>query len=383
MTSEHNEGSPLLRADNGGSDRKHRLSIATRITIAISSLLLLFVIEIADLLLTVPRAEVEEHILCRKQFPDAVLGSNDPRCKNDNVQSELSILQSTELSCALLPGLLTAVPWGVVADKRGRIFVLRLTVLGLVLYEGANVIICMSAMRQTEKSFILIGCRSVSGYLSRPTRMGQPGLSYNRWRGVNGFRYDLYSGERYLVRSPEVHEIGETVLTKILRLLTCDIRATTFFYLGAATMIADLVSKPITYLAMQKSIWFSIYLGYSFLVICLVSVAVLPSILMKLGKFEPTTQEQEPEHVEEYSLKTSPLAALRQHVSSGVGQIADSFRFLFWDNKKLGLVLLSIMFTTLGKGAGLLLLQYITKRFGWDWSQVTPPFPTPSEPPAK
>lgn len=149
MATQPSEESPLLGQSEGGKhhdgDAKPRfpLPFAARVTIGVASLGLMFSVEIADSLLGVARTQVAESIVCRKRFPDVALGSSDPRCKDDKVQSELSMLQATEFSCALLPGLLTAVPWGVVADRRGRIFVLRLTMLGLVLYEGVNTIICI------------------------------------------------------------------------------------------------------------------------------------------------------------------------------------------------------------------------------------------------
>jgi MFS family permease len=144
MTAHDTETSPLLRTSTSNSrDDKLKLCVAARATVAISSLLLLFSIMIGGVILEVPRVEVLENILCRKRYPDAALGSNDPRCKEDDVQSDLSMLKAVEISCGLLPGLLTSVPWGVVADRYGRLFVLRLAMLGVVLCEGSNIVICM------------------------------------------------------------------------------------------------------------------------------------------------------------------------------------------------------------------------------------------------
>lgn len=120
-----------------------KLSVAARVCIAVASLTLLVAIELSDLIIDVPRTQIEESILCRKRYSDVVIGSNDPRCKDNSVQADLSMLQALELTCTILPSLLTAVPWGVVADKYGRIFVLRLSIFGLLLVQGSNIIICM------------------------------------------------------------------------------------------------------------------------------------------------------------------------------------------------------------------------------------------------
>jgi hypothetical protein len=136
-------------------------------------------------------------------------------------------------------------------------------------------------------------------------------------------------------------------------------------------MIADLAAKPLTYAAMERGAWFAISTGYACLVACLVSLFILPPILVKLGNFNvPAGDEQEQDAIQPHT-KAGPLEALRQHIFSGAAQVSESFRFLFSESNKLGVILLSIMLTTLGKDANLVLLQYITKRFSLSWSQVS------------
>lgn len=48
-----------------------------------------------------------------------------------------------------------------------------------------------------------------------------------------------------------------------------------------------------------------------------------------------------------------------------------TLRWLAHDNRPVGLFLLSLLFTTLGRYASTLELQYITKRYAWSWSQVS------------
>lgn len=145
---ENTEQSPLLPTRNHGevqdeaSCETPEVSTAIRIAVGISCLCLLTAIEVGDTLLSVPRTQIEEEILCRNLFPDVASSISDPRCKENNVQSELSMLQGLEVTFTLLPGLLMAIPYGIIADRYGRKFVLGLALLGIILTEGCNIMIC-------------------------------------------------------------------------------------------------------------------------------------------------------------------------------------------------------------------------------------------------
>lgn len=68
--------------------------------------------------------------------------------------------------------------------------------------------------------------------------------------------------------------------------------------------------------------------------------------------------------------KARLLSVLRQRAVTGVRQVAESAHFLFRENKKLGMLLISMLVSTFGRFATIILQQYISKRFGWTWSQV-------------
>lgn len=136
----------------------------------------------------------------------------------------------------------------------------------------------------------------------------------------------------------------------------------------AASLGTELLSKPVIYFTMERGVWFSMYIGYFFTAISLISLCIFPDILTRLIHFEIASELDE--LPEEPVVKAGAWDSIRQNVHSGINDIAESFHFLFWQNKILGLVLVSIMFGTLGRAASILLLQYISKRFGWSWSQV-------------
>lgn len=143
------ECSPLLRPshedDSEAASIKshgHQPATSRRLAVAIPCLLLLAAVEIGVKLLTVPMAQIQEGIICRGHYPDVVETPEDPRCKDEVVQSDLSMLQGWEMTFALIPGLLTAVPYGIMADRYGRKVTLSLSLLGMTMVEAAEIVIC-------------------------------------------------------------------------------------------------------------------------------------------------------------------------------------------------------------------------------------------------
>lgn len=53
-----------------------------------------------------------------------------------------------------------------------------------------------------------------------------------------------------------------------------------------------------------------------------------------------------------------------------VKQIVDAVKALFTHNFHLGLLLISLVFTTIGHLESIIRMQYATKRYDWPWSKV-------------
>lgn len=101
----------------------------------------IFFFTIYGALLTIPEHVLAEEMLCRKYHPDIESGK-DPRCKDDDVQNELSFINGWSITLILLPGVLTAVPYGLLADAYGRRLGLALAVLGVLLQQISTLVIC-------------------------------------------------------------------------------------------------------------------------------------------------------------------------------------------------------------------------------------------------
>lgn len=129
-------------ASASAPQQRGQLAPSQRVTIAVLCILVIALLDIGAGLVTVPLSQLQEGIICRDIYPDVGDSSRDPRCKNEDVQSELSMLQGWDVTFSLIPGLLTSVLYGLAADKYGRRAVLCLSLLGIALAQSLYLIIC-------------------------------------------------------------------------------------------------------------------------------------------------------------------------------------------------------------------------------------------------
>lgn len=106
-------------------------------TICIASV---FFIEIGDFMLKAPIMRTLESIICNSYYKSTLpvgMVLPDPipedHCKIPIVQSQLAMLKGWDLTFSCIPGIIAAVPYGVMADKYGRKLVLMLALLGVLL----------------------------------------------------------------------------------------------------------------------------------------------------------------------------------------------------------------------------------------------------------
>lgn len=100
-------------------------------------------------------SQILEGILCR-QYHGATDPTSDPRCKDERVQGELSIILSMKATFELLPTVIFSIPYGLAADIYGRKPVLMIATLGCVFYGLAGIIICTSLLvRHSEPELTL------------------------------------------------------------------------------------------------------------------------------------------------------------------------------------------------------------------------------------
>jgi len=112
--------------------------------VVILCVLSIFLIEVGDYMQRAPFMRILEDILCRQYysssptlptFPhlDGKLQIPESSCKVPLIQSELAMLRGWDQMFSCIPGILVAVPYGVVADRWGRKLVLVMGVAGILL----------------------------------------------------------------------------------------------------------------------------------------------------------------------------------------------------------------------------------------------------------
>ncbi|KAM3545067.1 hypothetical protein ARSEF1564_001988 [Beauveria bassiana] len=269
--------------------------------------------EISNILITIPLNQILESIICRQLVSDHASGI-DPRCKNENVQRELSFIRGWQLTFDLIPGLLTAMMYGLAAKKYGRQFILALAVLGATLAATFVLVVC---------SFPAIFSPRLVWLSSTFTFIGG---------GVPVFNAMIFA-----LLSDAVHESK---------------RSTTFFYVNATPIGSQVVGSLMASALIRMSVWVSAYCGA-----LLAMIATLTAFFFSVdvSKGKPDTaiigDEEEPQ----------TLGGQLQQISNAV--------MWFTRQNFLSISLLStLLVTTLGRSAPDILLQYVTKRYGWTWA---------------
>lgn len=139
----HLDHDAVPAADNVALDTEAGLSRQSIVTFTLCALCLFFIM-FAGSLMTSPLSEVTEEVICWQLHPEIRNGS-DPLCSGSDVQGELAFINGWSLPFALAPGILTAIPYGLMADTYGRRLVLTLCLVGLSLQQVVELAICKSA----------------------------------------------------------------------------------------------------------------------------------------------------------------------------------------------------------------------------------------------
>ena len=155
----YDEESPLLERASALPPSKSSWRRRLDQHVVILCFILIILLEIGVYLQLAPLNELVEQIICRDYLAEhkerGMLGLQDPRCKNAEVQGKLAMLRGWQSTFDCIPGkpvilslcfnvslkaftdiligMLTAIPYGLMSDTYGRRVVLVMSLFGVML----------------------------------------------------------------------------------------------------------------------------------------------------------------------------------------------------------------------------------------------------------
>ncbi|KAM5361533.1 hypothetical protein ACJZ2D_013041 [Fusarium nematophilum] len=338
-TYEHDpsEESPLLAND---LPRDLVPSRAFQRRVLLMCILSLFIVEVSDFITDPPLQKIAEDIICRRYYPDHLLGVpmiQDHRCKESHVQKTLAMVKSWNLAISLAVPIVAQFPFGIIADKYGRRPVLFLSLFGCLL--------------QTTWVMIVLLFPDV----------------FSIWATLLGSIFFLIGGGAPMA--------GAMVWTIVADVVPVAERTGMFFRLSAAGMIFNVIVNPISAWLLKFDPWLSMWIGFGFLVTGTGSVLLIPETLQfrqkadlrrRDGQASPGGHGREGNGVD---LRKHSI--LKQAWFTVKNDMQHVWLFIFASKKVMVLILAVAVFFPIRLAYTGILLQYMAKRFDWDWSTAT------------
>lgn len=326
MTSADAEGTPLLgpRTGGGGADT------AFRRRVIITTFIMVILVDLAAFFQEAPQMKILEGIICSRYYNVGTLAAPaDPDCNTGPVQLELATVAQILNTFNRLPGLIVAIPFGILADRYGRRPVLLLTILGALLQD--------------------IMLKAVLWY---------PDLINPRFIWLSSAALLLGGGDAVC---------GSMVYLVVADVALPEQRASLFFLLTACGLIAELVATPLSAVLMARDPWipYFMYSGMSLL------SGTLPLLFLPetLPKPTPGTEAlQDATSVNHDGEQPTPSAAASSLPT--IPSLVSRLRPL--KERNVVAVLVAFFVSALGRQSMSFLLQFIRQRFSWTYEKVRP-----------
>ncbi|KAF4587170.1 MFS transporter [Ophiocordyceps camponoti-floridani] len=277
--------------------------------------------------------EIVEDIICRGHFPDHKLRMPvvDGRCKDAAVQKTLAMIRSWSMSADMLIPLVVQVPYGIVADRYGRKTVLILAFVGCVL----------------QTSWVILVLRL-------------PDI-FSVWSLLYGSAAYAIGGGGQMAAA-----MIWTIVTDITPISD---RTTVFYQLQACYLLFAVLVNPLSAFLLSIDPWIGMWLGFGALIVSVASACLIPETLRLRQRNDET------EHVSSARDGETPMTSkaawfveVGEAVRRDVGHV---WHFVFASRSIVTIILAYGLYIPAKLGVRLNILQYMTRRFGWEWSTAT------------
>ncbi|KAK1979265.1 ATP synthase F0 [Colletotrichum cereale] len=330
------ESSPLLQPHTPPHVSRPRPNA----TVATTWCTVLFIhVEIGLLLMVSPVNQILEGIICKETYPEPSTLAPvpvDTRCQDSIVQGELANLRGWANAFLTIPPLLTSIPYGNMADERGRKSVLLCSMIGLLLCTTCQFVVLLNPE------------------VCPPFTLAFSGL------------FTFIGGGPSMVQAMVWTIVTDTVLVTN--------RARVFFRIVAIALAAELAVIPLPAYLLSLDVWIPMWLGYGFIVSgCLIALAVpetfraCPSTVVEAEHPLPT------ENGSTDSVEASPNAGLlsRRATISSPKSIGGAWCLISRSRSLLCLLLGLVTSNVVRYAKYDITLQYSTRRFQWTWETAT------------
>lgn len=323
MTSADGEERPLLGPGRGGGDA----DAAYQRRVITTTFIMVILVDLAGFFQEAPQTKILEGIICSRHYASANTG--EPDCTASPVQSELATVTQLLNTFNGLPGLIVAIPFGIVADKYSRRLVLLLAILGSLLQDVLSKIVLL-----------------------------YPDLINPRYIWLSSAALFIGGGGSVA---------GSMVFLVVADVALPEQRASLFFLVTACGLLSELVATPLCALLMSRDPWIPYYM-YSGMTLLggTVPLLLLPETLPKSRpEMEASSHDASGDEDQEQSAASDTASLLPTRAS-----LASRFRPLM--KRNVIAVLLAFFVSALGRQSTSFLLQFIRKRFNWTYEKVQP-----------
>ncbi|KAI5814503.1 major facilitator superfamily domain-containing protein [Pyronema omphalodes] len=281
-----------------------------------------------------PQIRLFESIICENYYkahdpsvirPDGSIP--EALCKVESVQGELAMLDGFKSLFTNIPGVLLAIPYGVLADKIGRKKVLMMTCLGLALEFASVIAIC---------------------WFRLPIKF-------------------IWGSALFLCIGGGAQMIGALILMVLADVTPDADRTTAFFQLQGCVLVSELIAPPVSAWLMSMCLYYPLLCSLALLVFAILVACALPETrglgyeasgagIAGIAAVKPAT-ETEPllsDGPGIYPKRRRPAARKHHGILS----------FLKHDIN-VTLLVMSFLMYTMGRQTMMLLIQYVSKRYNW------------------